>query len=101
MRLQPIYVFAKWKVAAGKLDTVLGLLAEVAKQSIAEDGNLFYDVHQVNADANTLMLSEAYKDEAALEAHRSSAHFQTLVVGQIVPLLEAREVLLTTRLALP
>lgn len=95
----PIHVFAKWQVRPGQLDAVLGLLSQVARDSTAEEGNLFYEVHQGNADKNTLVLFEGYRDEAALSAHRNSEHFQAIVVGQIVPLLEAREVVLTTPLS--
>lgn len=95
MEQQPIHVFAKWQVKGGEIDTVLNLLTDVVSKSTAEEGNLFYKVHQSNTDANMLILFEGYKDEAALATHRNSEHFQTLVVGKIVPLLEAREVTLT------
>ncbi|MDJ1482226.1 putative quinol monooxygenase [Cytophagaceae bacterium YF14B1] len=98
--MESIYVFAKWKVKEGQLETVLGLLPDVVKKSTEEEGNLLYKIHQSNSDPNTLVLFEGYKDEAALNEHRNSSHFQTLVVGQIVPLLEGREVTLTTYLPL-
>jgi len=99
MSQKPIHAFAKWQVKEGQLDTVLNLLTDVVKKSSQEKGNLFYKVHQSNSEANTLILFEGYKDEAALAEHRNSEHFQTVVVGQIVPLLEAREVIVTTQLA--
>jgi len=99
MSQKPIHAFAKWQVKEGQLDTVLNLLTDVVKKSSQEKGNLFYKVHQSNSEANTLILFEGYKDEAALAEHRNSEHFQTVVVGQIVPLLEAREVIVTTPLA--
>jgi autoinducer 2-degrading protein len=95
---QPIHVFAKWQVKEGKVNTVLKLLATVTQESTREEGNLFYKVHQSNTEPNTLVLFEGYKDEQALATHRNSAHFQTTVVGQIVPLLENREVILATEL---
>ncbi|MDJ1491776.1 putative quinol monooxygenase [Cytophagaceae bacterium DM2B3-1] len=98
--MESIYVFAKWKVKEGQLETVLSLLPDAVKKSTEEEGNLFYKIHQSNSDPNTLVLFEGYKDEAALNEHRNSTHFQTLVVGQIVPLLEEREVTLTTYLPL-
>jgi quinol monooxygenase YgiN len=98
MSQKPIYVFARWQVKEGQLDTVLNLLPEVVTKSTAEEGNLFYTVHQSNSDVNTLVLYEGYKDEAALNEHRNSAHFQTLVIGEIIPVLEDREVILTTQL---
>jgi autoinducer 2-degrading protein len=99
MDQQAIHVFAKWQVKEGALDTVLTLLKEVTLKSTAEEGNLFYNLHQSNTDPNTLILAEAYKDEAAVAAHRASEHFQTLVLGQIVPLLAEREVILTTKVS--
>nr|WP_309917833.1 MULTISPECIES: hypothetical protein [unclassified Arcicella] len=39
-----------------------------------------------------MQFSEAYKDESALNDHRNSAHFQSIVVNKIVPLLANREV---------
>lgn len=100
MEQQPIHIFAKWQAKEGQVDTIINLLKDVVSQSTAEEGNLFYRVHQSNTDANTLMLFEGYKDEAALAAHRESDHFQTVVVGQIVPLLAAREVTSTNPLTL-
>ena len=95
-----IYTFAKWQVKEGRLEPVLQLLAEVAKQSTDEKGNLFYKVHQSNTDANTLILFEGYVDAAAVEVHRQSDYFQDLVIGQIIPQLESREVILASELTL-
>ena len=100
MEQQPVYVFAKWQVKEGELDTVLSLLNEVVQKSTAEGGNMFYNIHQSNTEPNTLILAEAYVSEAAVATHRESEHFQSVVVGKIVPLLAAREVILSTRLDL-
>nr|WP_229418391.1 antibiotic biosynthesis monooxygenase [Massilia sp. Root351] len=40
----------------------------------------------------SLLLIERYRDEAALEAHKQSGHYHALVVGPVLPLLEARRV---------
>lgn len=96
----PVYVFAKWQVKEGELENVLQLLTEVAKTSSEEEGNLFYKVHQSHSDASTLVLSEAYADEAALDVHRNSEHFKTMVVEKIVPKLANREVIVTSQLEL-
>ena len=98
MSQQPAYLFARWQIKEGHVNTVLNLLAKVSEKTREEEGNLFYQIHQGNSDKNTLMLYEAYKDEAAVAAHRNSEHFQTMVIGQIVPLLESREVLLASLL---
>ena len=98
MSEKPVYTFAKWRVREGELATVLRLLAELAPKSTAEAGNLFYEIHQSNADPNTLVLYEGYQTESALAEHRQAEHFQTLVIGKILPLLEEREIVAATRL---
>jgi len=98
MSTQPVHAFAKWHVKDGHLDTVINLLTEVVRESRKEEGNLFYDVNQSNSDSNTLILLEGYVDEDALAAHRASSHFQAVVIAKIVPLLDDREVILTTAL---
>lgn len=100
MNNQPVYVFAQWQVKEGQLNTVLPLIAEVTKQTVQEKGNLFYKLHQSNTDKNTLILYEGYTDEAAVEEHRNAAYFKEIVLEQIVPHLENREVILASLLQL-
>lgn len=96
MSTQPVYVFAKWQVKKGQIEEVLSLLAQVTKATLEEPGNLFYKIHQSLSDANTIVLFEGYSNIAAMEEHRLSPHFQTLVIGKIVPNLENREVIVTS-----
>lgn len=98
MNQKAVYVYAKWQVKEGKLDVVLDLMKEVAKKSSQEEGNLFYKVHQSQPDENTLILFEGYVDENAVEIHRNSEYFKSLVMGQIVPLLDSREVILMDKI---
>src|SRR5690242_5321119 len=100
MNQTPVYTFAKWQVKEGQLHTVLNILKEVAQKSSEEKGNLFYKVHQSHADANTLLLFEGYASNVAVEEHRNSSYFQQLVIGQIVPNLVNREVMLASEVAL-
>jgi quinol monooxygenase YgiN len=95
-----VHVFARWHVKQGQLGMVLELLPPVVRASRAEAGNLFYQVHQDTTDPSVLVLFEGYADEGALAEHRSSEHFRAIVVGQIVPLLERRELVLATPLAM-
>ena len=99
MATTPVHVFARWKVKDGNMATVLKLLEIARSKSLKEKGNLFYMIHQSQADANTLVLFEGYVDAAAQQAHMNASHFKMVIVDQIVPLLEAREVILTTPIA--
>ncbi|OXE98100.1 quinol monooxygenase YgiN [Flavobacterium araucananum] len=94
----PVHVFATWTVKEGQIDNVLNLLKKVHDESVKENGNLFYKIHQSNSDLNTILLFEGYTNESAVGAHRDSTHFQELVLGKIVPLLEKREIVLATPL---
>lgn len=93
MSTEPVYILARWRVREGALDTVLSLLPELAAASKREPGNQLYRVYRhSSADQRTLILLEGYADRSALDAHRQSEHFQRLVVGRILPLLDEREV---------
>lgn len=96
MPTKPIHIFARWKVKAGNLETVLKLLQQVRTITIEEKGNLFYTIHQSVQDANTLFLYEGYVNEVAQQEHVHSSHYQKLVAEQIIPLLEEREVHIAT-----
>lgn len=93
MSEQAIYVYAQWNVKEGRLDEVLQILTQAVKKSSEEEGNLFYKIHQSKSNQNTLILFEGYENETALELHKNSEHYQNLVVKEIVPLLESREVI--------
>ena len=97
MNRVPVYTFAKWRVKDGRQAAVLSLLAELKAKSCAEEGNLFYAVHQSTSDALTLILFEGYSDESALAEHRQSEHYRRLVTEKMIPLLEDREIVVTTR----
>jgi quinol monooxygenase YgiN len=42
-------------------------------------------------DPNVIVLYERYIDEAAFEVHRTAGYFESIVLGEIVPLLAGRE----------
>ncbi|PAM93755.1 antibiotic biosynthesis monooxygenase [Flavobacterium sp. IR1] len=92
----PVHVFATWKVKEGQIENVLNLLKTVHDESVKEKGNLFYTIHQSNSDANTLVLFEGYTNDDAVLQHREAVYFQEIVLGQIVPLLEKRDIILAT-----
>ncbi|WP_221890173.1 putative quinol monooxygenase [Mycolicibacterium hodleri] len=99
---KPIVIVAHWQTTTKDLDTVLGLVAELAPRSIAEPGCLGYEVLQaVDDEPNRLVLIERYADRAALDAHLGSTHYQELVAGRIRPLLTGRQVTVLGAVDLP
>jgi autoinducer 2-degrading protein len=58
------------------VETYKARLLRHARTSLQrEPGCLRFDVHQDKNDPTLFFLIEVYRDEAALEAHRTSAHF--------------------------
>lgn len=87
-----VVTVAHWQVSADGLDTVLGVLEPLRMQSLSEPGCVGYEVLRGLADPAALVLIEHYQDDAALEAHLASAHYQSIVVEQVRPLLADRRV---------
>lgn len=87
-----VTVLAHWQVKEGAVDEVLELAAELRRLSLAEPGCLGYELYRGVDGGAGVLLHERYRDDAALEAHRTSAHYQELVVERIRPLLVERRV---------
>jgi len=60
------------------------------EHSRKEPGCLLYIGHQSTEDPRKFLFYEQYKDEAALQAHRDSAHFQQYVIGGLDKIMEHR-----------
>ena len=87
-----IVLIARYQVKAGQGDAVLAALQEMAplvRQH--EPGCKLYQANRSRDDADEFLLVEHYVDEAAIEAHRATLHFQQIIEGRVVPLLERRE----------
>jgi quinol monooxygenase YgiN len=89
---EPVVVVAHWQTTAAALDTVLANIAAMRPQSLDEPGCVGYEAFQSLTEETSIVLIEHYRDDAALEAHLSSPHYQEIVVGQTRPLLTDRRV---------
>jgi quinol monooxygenase YgiN len=87
-----VVTIARWRTTDGARSEVLSHIAALKQQSLAEPGCLGYEASQALDDPNSLILVESYRDAAALDAHRDSAHYRELVIGRILPLLVDRDV---------
>jgi quinol monooxygenase YgiN len=87
----PVVVVAHWQTTTEALDTVLASIAELRPLSLAEPGCLGYEAFRSLQDETSLVLIERYRDEAALQAHAGSPHYQEIVVGRVRPLLTDRQ----------
>jgi quinol monooxygenase YgiN len=86
------YVLAvTWVARPGEEEAIAGVLREMVPATQAEPGCIHYYAHRSLDDPRRFFLFEEYVDEAALQAHMDSEHFQRHVIGEAVPRLESRE----------
>ena len=60
------------------------------EHSRKEPGCLMYIGHQSSEDPRKFMFYEQYKDQAALDAHRSAPYFKQYVIGGLDGIMESR-----------
>lgn len=56
-------------------DKMKELLTAMVEPSKAEDGVIFYDIFQYENNPRKFMAVESWRDEAALDGHKASAHY--------------------------
>ena len=64
-----------WVAKAGHDGDVTPIFAKLTEEARKEPGCLMFQVHRHRTDPRRFFIYERYKDDAALEAHRATAHF--------------------------
>ncbi len=72
-----------WMANPGKEQEVAEIFRKLEESSRQEPGCLMYIVHRHRTDPRRFFIYEQYRDEAALEAHRQSPHFQQYAVAAL------------------
>ena len=62
-------------------DDIAEILQQLTEASRQEPGCVSFIPHRVEGDPDTVIIYEQYRDAAAAEAHRQSAHFKKYAVG--------------------
>jgi (4S)-4-hydroxy-5-phosphonooxypentane-2,3-dione isomerase len=88
-----IVLVADYYTMEGKDDEVAEALKKMVAycNSDAEPGCRQYVVNRSLEDPRKFLLYEQYDDQDAVDAHRETEMFKTLVLGTVVPMLEHRE----------
>jgi quinol monooxygenase YgiN len=71
-------------------DRVTEILRNLALASRKEPGCVTYVPHYVDGDPETVLIYEQYRDQAAVDAHRASPHFEQFAVGGLYQLMKER-----------
>jgi quinol monooxygenase YgiN len=94
-----IGIVATIPVQPGKQAEFEAIFANLAAAVRADEpGNVFYQLCRSREDAQSYKVLELYKDQAAVEAHRASAHFRAAgpLLGGVVagpPVIEVLDAL--------
>lgn len=80
-------------------EEITNVLRELTRASRAEPGCVTYVPHAVESEPDTVLIYEQYRDEAAVEAHRASAHFKQWAVGGLYQRMLDRSIENLTALA--
>ncbi|MGH3671546.1 MAG: putative quinol monooxygenase [Pseudonocardiaceae bacterium] len=90
--MSELQVIARYTISAGKQDEVLELLSTLAEASRNEPGNVAFVIYRQFDDDRKIVLLERYTSRDAFAAHRETLHFDDLVLKQLIPLLDSREI---------
>jgi quinol monooxygenase YgiN len=71
-------------------DRITEILRNLALASRQEPGCVSYVPHHVDGDPETVLIYEQYRDQQAVDAHRSSPHFEQYAVGGLYQLMKER-----------
>jgi len=80
-----------WMAKPGRDDEVADIFRKLQEASRREPGCLMYVVHRHKTDARRFFIYEQYRDDAALDAHRNSPHFQKYAVRRLRETAERKE----------
>jgi len=85
-----IVLFVHMTVKPGTEEDCKRLCRDITDETRKEPGCIQYVVHQSTENPQNFAFYESYVDQAALDAHRASAHFAWYVKGGIDALVESR-----------
>jgi quinol monooxygenase YgiN len=64
-----------WTAKTGRESETAAIFEKLQAESRKEPGCTMYQVHKHKTDPRRFFIYEQYKDDAALEAHRTAPHF--------------------------
>ena len=70
-----VVLVVTWMARAGQEAEVATVFSKLTEESRKEPGCVMYQVHRHKTEPRRFLIYEQYKDDAALEAHRTAPHF--------------------------
>jgi quinol monooxygenase YgiN len=85
-----ICVAVTYVIKPGHEEEAVALFAKLTVPTRQEPGCRMYLAHRSLTDPRRFFLYEQYDDQAALDAHRASSHFEQYAKGGLFPLIDSR-----------
>jgi quinol monooxygenase YgiN len=85
--MPPITLIAVIVAQTGRGPVVRAALQALRQPSLAESGCLQYDLHQDRDDPERFVMVEQWRDQAAIDQHDASAHFQHFIISRQADLI--------------
>jgi len=82
----------RMRFAQDDREKVADILRRLAIASRQEPGCVNYVPHHVDGDPETVLIYEQYQDQAAVDAHRATQHFEQYAVGGLYQLMKDRAI---------
>ena len=70
-----VVLVVTWMAKTGHEAEVATVFSKLTEESRKEPGCVMYQVHRHKTESRRFFIYEQYKDDAALEAHRTAPHF--------------------------
>lgn len=83
---------ASYDCRPGERPVILEMLAPARAATIAEPGCEYFLVLAPDDEPDRIVLVEGWRSRDALDRHRRTAHFETVIRGQIAPRVRSRQV---------
>ena len=80
-----------WMAKTGREAEAAAIFEKLTAESRKEPGCVMYQVHKHKTDPRRFFIYEQYKDDAALEAHRTTTHFLQLAKKDLVKVADRTE----------
>lgn len=87
-------IVARAEVVLGKEQAFIKEAQKLVEATRAEEGNVSYNLFQNPLSPNSFLFYEEYKDQAAVQVHASSAHFNAF--GAAIEDMLASELIIET-----
>ncbi len=86
-----IVLSVTWTAKEGHQAEVERLFSKLTAETRKEQGCLMFVVHRHKDDPRRFFIYEQYRDEAALESHRTTPHFLQFARKELLPIADRGE----------